>query len=182
MMRARSLVSPPIQILGQQSLSWRSRFRAVINRLRAVPMVVADKRLCPNKRIVHLRAFSAASRMRHRPDEPQSSLTWETTSSQHRQPGQRLSLPYISNPNDSCASLCRVSEVPHSLFTQFQPVSKWVLFDPSHQGFIAGRLLYCSCSIPPVCSQWSWTELKLCEVSGPAYRLGYGSADEIWSS
>jgi len=52
---------------------------------------------------------------------------------------------------------------------------------PLAKRFSSGCLLYCSCRNPPVCSQWKWTELKACEVSREAYRLGYGSTNEIWA-
>lgn len=42
----------------------------------------------------------------------------------------------------------------------------------------AGWILYCTCGVP---SQWGPSELKPYEVSAPAYRRGYGTADEVWN-
>lgn len=46
-------------------------------------------------------------------------------------------------------------------------------------GSLEEYLLYCSCGGVPVPSRWRDSEIKACEVSGPVYRRGYGSPEEV---
>ena len=71
--------------------------------------------------------------------------------------------------------------MPYSLSARFEPVCNGTYLIPLTKGFGSGWFLYCSCCNPPVCSQWNWTELKPCEVTREACRLGYGSPNEIWA-
>ena len=40
--------------------------------------------------------------------------------------------------------------------------------------------LVCSCCRPPVCTRWSWSELKAYNIAMRAYARGYGSPAEVW--
>ena len=62
----------------------------------------------------------------------------------------------------------------------FSPYQNGSYLVPLARGLQEEWTLYCACATPHNRSQWSWEELKACEVPNEAHHRGYGTPEEIF--